>query len=145
MKRLFFFFSLLAASFFTSSYAADNTASAAMQSFQTAFYGAKDIQWEQVGVLSKATFQLNGMYRSVFYNSDGELIAETQNVPTTSLPAALQASLKKELDGRWITEAFIVNVEGAKTYYVTLENADTTVMLRSADAKKWIVYQKMDK
>jgi hypothetical protein len=146
MKRLFIMLTLAASTIFTSSYAADNTATPlVMQAFQRSFYGAKDISWENVGVLYKATFVLAGQYHSVFFNNDGDLIAKTQNLVSTTLPKGLQASLKKELNGRWITDLFVVSIEGDDTYYVTLENADTSVMLKSAGAKKWMVYQKNEK
>jgi hypothetical protein len=72
----------------------------------------------------------------------GELIAVTRNLASTQLPKQLQASLKRELQGRWITELFVVSIEGENTYYATLQNADGAMMLKSAGAKKWVVYQK---
>lgn len=146
MKRFFIILTLVGSTFFTSSYANETKATpAAVQSFQNAFYGAKEVAWEQVGVLSKATFVLDGQYRSAFYNGEGDLVAITQNVAASALPKALRASLKGELQDRWITNLFVVSIEGDNTYYVTLENADTTVTLKSAGAKKWAVYQKTDK
>lgn len=146
MKRIFIMMTLIGASIFSSSYAAPaNTSPVVMQAFQSSFYNAKEIQWEQVGVLSKATFVLDGQYRSVFYNSDGELMAVTQNLSTSQLPKALQASLKKELQGRWISNVFVVTIEGETTYYASLENRDTTMVLISAGTKKWAVYQKSEK
>jgi hypothetical protein len=146
MKRILLMAALVSSSFFMSSYAGEiKTSPVVAQAFQNEFDGAKEIVWEQVGVLHKATFVLDGNFRSAFYNGDGELVAITQNVPTTKLPKQLKASLKHELQGRWITDAFVVSVEGDNTYYVTLENADTTVTLKSAGTKKWTVYQKSDK
>ena len=146
MKRLFFIFTIIGASVFSGSYAADaGTSPAVVRAFQMDYFGAKEIVWEQVGVLSKATFELDGQYQSVFYSSDGDQVAVTQNLASTNLPKALRASLKKELQGRWITNLFKVSIEGEDTYYVTLENADTQLMLQSTGAKKWTVYQKHDK
>jgi hypothetical protein len=146
MKRFIIILTLVGSTFFTSSYANDvKTSPAAEQSFQNAFYGAKEVAWEQVGILHKATFVLDGQYRSAFYAGDGDLIAITQNIAASTLPKGLQASLKSELQGRWITNLFVVSIEGDNTYYVTLENADTTVTLKSAGTKKWAVYQHTDK
>lgn len=146
MKRLFIMLTLVGSTIFTSSYAADvKTAPAAVQSFENGFYGATEVAWEQVGVLYKATFVLDGQHRSAFYNSDGELVAVTQNIASSKLPKGLQASLKHELQGRWISDLFVVSVEGDNTYYVTLENANTTIMLKSASAKKWSVYKTTEK
>jgi len=146
MKRFFILVALIGSTLFTSSYAAGvRTTPVVTRAFETTFYGAKEVGWEQVGVLYKATFELNGQYRSAFYNSDGDLIATTENLSSTKLPKALQASLKQELNGRWISDLFMVSVEGDDTYYVKLENANSMVLLKSAGAKKWTLYQKTDK
>jgi hypothetical protein len=145
MKRLFFILTLVGASIFSSSYAADNkTSPVVLQSFQSSFAGATEINWEQVGVLYKASFALNGQYTSAFYNADGDLIAVTQNVSLLQLPKALQTNLKKELKNAWITDLFVVNIEGMNSYYVQIENADTKVLLKSAGTK-WMTHQKNQK
>jgi hypothetical protein len=147
MKRLFIALALMASTIFTTSYAAgnNNASPLVMQAFQSTFHNAKNVSWEKVGVLNKATFTVGDQYHSAFFNNDGDLIAQTQNLLSTKLPKSLQASLKKEIAGRWVTDLFVVSIEGHDTYYVTLENADTKVMLKSAGAKKWSVYQKNDK
>jgi hypothetical protein len=145
MKRLFFILTLVGASIFSSSYAADiKTSPVVLQSFQSSFAGATEISWKQVGVLYKATFALNGQYTAAFYNMDGELVAITQNMPLAQLPKALQANLKKELNNSWVSELFVVNIEGENTYYAQIENADTKILLKSAGTK-WITYQKDQK
>lgn len=146
MKRLFIMLTLVGSSLFMSSYAADVKATpVVVQAFQHTFYGAEEVAWQQAGIFYKATFVLEGEYHAAFYNADGELVAETQNIASSKLPRALQASLKQELQGRWIADGFVVTVEGDETYYVTLENADTTVVLKSAGAKKWTIYKRIDK
>lgn len=146
MKRFFIIATLIGSSFFTSSYANETKATpAAVQSFQNGFSGAVEVGWEQVGILFKASFVLDGQHQAAFYNSDGELVAVTQNVAASTLPKGLRASLKQALGSRWVSNLFVVSVDGDDTYYATIENADTTVMLKSAGAKKWIVYQKTDK
>jgi hypothetical protein len=145
MKRLFFVLTLVGASIFSSSYAADiKTSPVVLQSFQSSFAGATEISWEQAGVLYKATFALNGQYTSAFYNADGDLVAVTKNVPLAQLPKALQTNLKKELKNAWVTDLFVVNIEGMNTYYVQVENADTKLLLKSAGTK-WVTYQKDQK
>ena len=146
MKRLFIILALAGSSFFTSSYAAGpETSPAVKQSFQTTFTGAKEIHWEVVGLLYKASFVMDGEHRCAFYNSDGELMAVTQNMTSVKLPKTLQASLQTEREGFWITELFVVSVEGVDTYFVQMENADTTVVLKSAGAKKWNIYKASEK
>lgn len=146
MKRLFLLAALVTSSFFMSSYANETKASDAVTAaFQSNFTEAQEISWKQVGILYKASFVLNGKHHAAFYNNTGELIAVTRNVATSQLPKHLQASLKRELQGRWITELFVVSMDGEDTYYAMLQNADGAVMLQSAGVKKWVVYQKEGK
>ena len=143
MKRLFILLALVGSSFFMSSYANETKMSpTVLQAFQATFENAQDITWEQVGVLYKASFVLDGRHNAAFYNSNGELVAVTRNLASTQLPKQLQASLKKEMQGRWIAELFVVSIEDEDTYYVTLQNAEGAVMLKSVSAKKWVVYQR---
>jgi hypothetical protein len=88
---------------------------------------------------------LNGQYSAAFYNVDGDLIALTTNISSVKLPKALRASLKNDMQHYWVTDAFVVSIEGDRTYYVQLENADSRIVLKSAGAKKWNVYEKNEK
>lgn len=146
MKRLFIILAFVGSSVFSTANAAGNkTSPVVLQSFQTSFSGAKEIIWKQVGVLYKANFVWNDEYHSAFYNSDGDLVAVTKNISSQQLPKALQMSLKKQREGFWISEAFVISTEGRETYYVKLENKDTTVALKSSGSKKWTIYQKTEK
>lgn len=146
MKRLLIILSLVGSTIFTSSYATGtNAVPVVMHAFETTFYGAKEVKWEQVGVLYKVTFAINGQYSSAFYNTDGELIAQTRNLTALQLPEALKASLKNEMNGYWITDVFAVTIEGESTYYVKLENADAGILLKSTGSKNWEMYKKNDK
>lgn len=65
MKRLFMILTLAASLITTSSFAInDNTAPAAMQSFQNTYSNAKEIAWEKLGVLYKASFIVDGQYKA---------------------------------------------------------------------------------
>ncbi len=146
MKRFFIIALFTASAFFTSAYATGtNTAPAAQASFHDAFYGATEVTWSNAGALAKAAFVLNGQHRTAFYTEEGELVAVTQNLTSAKLPKSLQAGLKQHLQGRWITNAFVVFMNGSKNYYVALENAGTTVVLKSGGSKKWAVFQTTEK
>ena len=56
----------------------------------------------------------------------------------------LQTSLKKQQEGFWITNLIVVAKEYGTSYYVTLENADTRIVLK-ASGNSWEVYQKVTK
>ena len=69
------------------------------------------------------------------------MIAITRNISSTQLPISLQTNLKNNYEGFWISDLFEVANEEGTTYYVTVENADTKLILKSSNSD-WVTYQK---
>lgn len=116
-----------------------------LQSFQSTFKGAKEVDWTISTAYVKAQFALDGQYINAFYTNDGEMIALTRNITANQLPVMLQANLKKQCENFWITELFELTNEEGTSYYVTLENADNKVILQSSSNKEWKSYKKSRK
>jgi|SRR3954466_15197124 hypothetical protein len=117
---------------------------AAVKSFKSAFKSATEVSWSVTENLYKANFSLNGQYVSAFYNEEGQMIALTKNLSSLELPIVLQAKLKKNYDGYWISDLIEVAREEGTTYYITLENADTKLVLKSSGLD-WSNYKKQRK
>jgi hypothetical protein len=62
-----------------------------------------------------------------------------QNIVSSELPAALQAGIKKDYKDYWITALAEEQRGKHSDYYMTVENADQVVELRSNDATNWEV------
>ena len=90
---------------------------------------------------TKLTFKMHGVILSAFYSDNGELLAVTRNIPSNQLPLRLLMDLKNNYANYWITDLFEINTNGSSSYYITLENADTKLTLRSNDAA-WESYNK---
>jgi hypothetical protein len=73
------------------------------------------------------------------------MAAITRNITLAQLPVTLQAGIKKDYEKYWVSELFEITSEGATQYYVTLENADEKVVLKSASAMDWNKFQKARK
>jgi hypothetical protein len=117
----------------------------ALNAFKTEFASATDAAWTVGTNYYKVAFTLSDQKLFAFYNSDGEFIAVTRYISSLQLPLNLQGSLKKECSTCWISDLFeVANTDGT-AYYVTLENADTKVVLKSTDGGNWTVYQKSKK
>lgn len=117
----------------------------ALDAFKTEFAGATDAAWSVGSNYYKVAFTFNDQKLFAFYNPEGEFMAVTRYISSLQLPLNLQSSLKKECSSCWITDLFeVANSEGT-AYYVTLENADTKIVLRSANGGDWSVYQKSKK
>ena len=114
----------------------------AQQSFKKEFAQAKEVSWTKAGEMVKATFTLNERVLFAYYNEAGDLMAITRNITTDLLPIALQTSLRKDYAGYWVSDLFEMVTGGQTNYYVTLENADQKLVMKSEDFGNWSSYRK---
>ena len=117
----------------------------AVNSFHKEFSNAQNVVWEQKQDFIKATFTLNDQVLFAYYNNNGDLQAVVRNIVSSQLPINLLTDLKKEYNGCWISELFEIASDNQTTYYVTLENADKKIVLRSNSTENWSVYAKTKK
>jgi mRNA deadenylase 3'-5' endonuclease subunit Ccr4 len=145
MKRLAFTLAIVVSFLAFSSFSDDDSvAPAALKSFKTSFNSAKEVNWQVTEKFYKANFSLNGQYVSAYYDTEGKMIALTHNISSLQLPIALQASLKKNYEAYWISDLFEMANEDGTTYYITLENADSKLVLKSGSAE-WSLFKKQRK
>lgn len=115
-----------------------------LNAFESDFAGAKEVAWTASRDFYKAEFVFNGQHVNAFYNGDGGLMAMTRNISSLDLPLNLQTNLKKEYSNYWISDLFEVSNSDGTNYYITLENADSKIVLRSG-SNTWKVYRKNSK
>ena len=121
------------------------TASPVVKTFNRNFYSATEVEWQHAEAYEKVSFLLDKQFMNAYYSPDGELIAVTRNIISDQLPLKLLLELKKNYSGLWISELIEV-VNGSKDdYYITLENADEKLILKSKVNKSWKLYQKIVK
>ena len=145
MKTLLIAAALLAGTF-TKSFAANDLAvqPTVLNSFNTTFASATEVDWSRSEELYKAVFLLNGQYVSAYFKEDGSIAAIARHITATSLPMILQTSLKNAYKSQWVTDVLEVTGENGLQYYATIENADTKVVLK-ASSTTWSTYQKSRK
>ena len=115
-----------------------------LDAFKTEFAAAKDVSWTVAADFFKAEFLFNNQHVTAFYNTDGELLGITRNITSLDLPMSLQTALKKSYADYWISDLFEVTKSDSTGYYITLESADTVVVLKSGD-NEWNVFKKVKK
>jgi hypothetical protein len=93
---------------------------------------------------TRFTFRMSGMILTAYYSDKGELLAVTHNITSTQLPLTLLMQIRHNYTDFWISDLFELNHNGESTYYITVENADKTITLRSGD-NNWEVYSKSTK
>jgi hypothetical protein len=113
-----------------------------LNAFNTEFTSAQEVQWTATTDYYKASFDMNGVKVSAYYNLDGELMGLTRNISSAQLPVRLQESLKKNYGTYWISDLFEVANNNGTTYYVTLENGEKKVVLTSSNGSEWSKYKK---
>jgi hypothetical protein len=116
-----------------------------VKSFQKEFAGAQNVQWVTTKDFVKVTFTLNEQVVYAFYAQDGNLLGVTRNILSTQLPISLFTDLKKNYPSHWITDLFEMATNNENTYYVTLENSDQKLVLKSNGTNGWEVFSKEKK
>lgn len=114
-------------------------------SFKKEFANAKDVKWETSKDYVKATFTLNGQVLFAYYSENGDMLAMTRNITSSQLPIVLLNDLKKEYSNFWITDLFEMAAGNETAYYVTLESADSIVVLKSNNSTSWEQFKKEKK
>src|SRR6267154_2853361 len=115
----------------------DNVSPKVLDAFKTEFTTAKEVEWTAGSNYYKATFTYNGKHVFAFYNTDGELLGLTRYLSPVDLPIGLQTNLKKNYSKYWVSDLFEVAKNNGTSYYITLENADTKIVLNAADGNDW--------
>jgi hypothetical protein len=113
--------------------------------FSKDFSNARDIQWEYKSNYMVATFSMSNEVMFAYYTNDGQLFAVARNILSDQLPISLLMSLKKNYPGYWISNLFEVNKNESTAYYITLDNADEKLVLRSSENGGWGVFSRNEK
>jgi hypothetical protein len=147
MKRFFFTLTLALGLFSLSSFANDNddVSPVALASFKTSFKNANEVSWSVNDLYYKASFTMNGQYIAAFYDLEGKMVAMTRNITSIQLPLSLQSSLKKHYGGYWISDLFEMANDGVTSYYITIENGDSRIVLKATSNSDWSSYKKQRK
>ena len=117
----------------------------AVKSFHREFVNAKNVKWEQKVNYVKVEFTLNDQVLFAYYNNEGVNTAIVRNLVSDQLPINLLTAVKKDYTGFWISDLFEVAADEQTSYYVTLENADKKIVLKSTGIEGWEVYSKSRK
>jgi hypothetical protein len=117
----------------------------ALYAFKTEFAGVTDAAWAVGDNFYKVTFTMNGQTLFAYYNTSGEFLAVTRYISSFQLPHYLQKRLKRSLSNYWISDLFEITNHDETSYYVTLENADSKIVLKSENGSDWMVFQRIEK
>lgn len=136
MKKIIYLLALTVLSFSVKA-TETNVNSRVMASFKKDFAHATDVLWTITNDISKVSFQYNNISYFAFYNNTGELLGTTRYVTLLNLPIKLQTSLRNDYKDYWVSNLFEVNNADGLAYYITIEDADNKIVLKSDNGKDW--------
>lgn len=144
MKKIIMILAVLIST--TSAFAGEeNVATKVLNAFKTEFNTAKEVEWTVGSNYYKAAFVYNEKHVFAYYNEEGELLGLTRYLSSDDLPLNLQINLKKSYSKYWISDLFEVAKSDGTAYYITLEDADTKIILKASAESDWSVYKKTRK
>ena len=116
-----------------------------LEAFKNEFAAAKEVSWTVSSNYYRAAFTINDQKIFAFYSMDGELLNMGRYISSLQLPLNLFTRLKNAYSEYWISDLFEMSNKEGTHYYVTLENADTSIMLKSLIGGEWETYKKKTK
>ena len=123
----------------------ENVSSKVLNAFATDFQAAKEIEWTAAADYYMATFVYHNKHLYAYYDKEGALIGLTRYLSPADLSMNLQMNLKKNYHNYWVSDLFEVAKNDVTTYYITVENADSRIVLKSSDSTTWSVFEKTKK
>ncbi len=123
----------------------ENVNSRVLNAFTTEFQTAKDVEWTTAADYYMATFVYNDKHLFAYYDTNGALLGLTRYLSPADLSMNLQMNLKKNYSEYWVSDLFEVAKNDVTTYYITVENADSKIILKSSDSNSWSVFEKVKK
>jgi hypothetical protein len=144
MKKLMLIWALLLTVGVGSSFAhkLENVSEQVMNSFKKDFASAQDVTWEKSKDIAKATFKMNDQVMFAYYTEDGNMLAAIRNIVSGQLPISLLSDLKKNYAGYWISDLFEMASNDSTAYYITVEDANQKIVLKSIGSTGWETYKK---
>lgn len=115
----------------------------ALKNLKKEFASAKDIQWKLTDNYLKASFTWNSQQLEVFYNLEGEMIAQSKHIDAINLPIDAQKRIAKKYHGYAFDEVVEFNSnELGHYYYASVVKGNEKIILQVGEAGDVSVYQK---
>ena len=116
-----------------------------IEAFKKEFVNVQEVRWSEGPDYSIAQFMYNGQSVRAYYTNSGESLGLFRYVSSLNLPVNLQLSLKKKYGNFWITDLYELSKGGVTNYFITIEDADESVMLKSSSDVDWVQYKSVEK
>lgn len=119
----------------------ENVNQKVLDAFKNEFNTVREVEWAAGADYYRAAFVYNEKYVFAYYSTEGDLLGITRYISPADLPMNLQISLKKKYNSYWISDLFEVAKNETTSYYITVEDADTKIVLKSTGGSDWSVFK----
>ena len=116
-----------------------------IETLKREFAGASDISLQGNADFEIASFKLNGTVMFAYFTREGELTAVIRNILSDDLPLLLYSDIKSNYQQYWISSLYEAVKDGESHYFITLENGDNRIILKSVSGTSWIVESRTKK
>ncbi|QHS57127.1 hypothetical protein GWR56_16870 [Mucilaginibacter sp. 14171R-50] len=112
----------------------ENVSNVVTSKFNNDFARAEGVTWKVSPKFQKATFTIDGVKKSAFYNLRGELIGVTENVQFRALPEKARKEIAQKYEGYFANE--VIKLDNGDdsfdsiTYFVDLKSSKEEVLVR---------------
>ena len=98
-----------------------------LAAFNKEFSGAMDVEWKLKGTQYKVEFETGLLFtdHDAWYDATGKLLRHKEEISTSAIPAAVQASIANEFPGHRTDDAERITADGAVSYTVELKGNGT--------------------
>lgn len=123
----------------------DEVSPQVIKAFQAKFGAAKEVTWSVNETYYKVTFSLYDNWLMAYYSKEGKLVNVIRHIAAKQLPMFLINSFQARYPHYWLSELFELSTEDGVTYFMTLENAEKKIIIKSAYGSDWTLYQTQKK
>ena len=116
-----------------------------IEAFKKEFVNVREVRWSEGPDYSIAQFMYNGQSVRAYYTNSGESLGLFRYISSLNLPVNLQLSLKKKYGNFWITDLYELSKGGVTNYFITIEDADESVMLKASSDVDWVQFKSLEK
>ena len=138
-------FGLLIATAVSFAYPSEKVSPRVLASFNSEFTNAKEVQWESGSNYYRASFSINDQKVFAYFDLDGHLLSTARYISPFQLPVSLFSHIKNDYCHYWVSDLFEINNGEGLHYYITLETADTKLILHSSNGGDWTTYSRNKK
>ena len=128
-----------------------NVSYIALHGFTVDFADAKEVNWTVTKNCQKATFTIDGVKKTAFYNLSGEFVALTQDVDAKAIPAKALKEINEDYKGYNVNEVIVIqnntelNPDADETAYFVDLKSDTKEVLVKITPEAHIAFYKQVK